>query len=475
MLSGGPLTSVSAFLTCLIQIAIAYLAAFLICVLIRAPRIRLRVWSAVLVFAFARWVMVCTHTTTPAAPASVVARLPDNAALDWTWPVMGSWGPYIAMATKWSVRLYLAILALALVRLFWAWLRLQFLLRAGDNPSAEVQALFEDLCRETNIRHCSIRLVSDLSSPATAGWWHPRIVLPAEVVPRLNVDDLSHVLRHELTHVRHRDYLWDVLANIACRLLFFHPAVWLAYRKLRWERELSCDQAVVQDRQEVRLQYAECLAKLARSWYISEKRRPEGIGLSASASLLTTRVRALLCEPYHTSIYSKLSRVCLISAVALLCVAILPAAGLRLYWSTTLSSIAVLSGNTMHAKRVPKVRRLSQPRLRQSVSESVPEQAGIPGSEMVSSILRHSSTGPMPVLVEQRAGQSEAVSPTQSPTYTEAGQSGGVWREAPIPGASSPNWQRVATDAATAIMATAGKGGGGGETQDGQSGQQGNH
>jgi len=476
MLSGGPLAIVSTFLTYFVQITLAYLAASLACALIRSPRIRLRVWAALLLFTVARWLMLCTATRTPVpAPlAAIAAQVPNTPGFDWSWPVMGSWAPYLAMLPLWWTRFYVAILAIALLRLFWTWLRVQSLLRSGDNPSPALHAFFQDLCRETNIRRCRISLVADLPSPATAGWWRPRVLLPAEVVPQLSPTELAHVLRHELTHVRRRDYLWDLLASFACRLVFFHPAAWLAYRRLGWERELSCDQAVVQDSQEVRLQYAECLAKFARGRYMSGAHSPEGIGLAASPSLLTTRVRALLCEPSHPSIYGRLSRACLSSAVVLLSLCILPAVELTLYWSAPLLSLSTRSRNASPLTRTLPARKTSQPHALRSVPASAPAQPEIASPETVSSILTGLSAKPLPAFATSSASEPGAVNPKDTPASTaQGGASAGAWHESPMPLATAPNWQKLATDAATAGVAAIGQASG--ETQDGQSGQQGNH
>ncbi len=99
-------------------------------------------------------------------------------------------------------------------------------------------------------------LAADLRSPATCYWWRSHVLLPLELVPHLDSDQLEDVLRHELFHVRQHDYLWDRLAALGCRVVFFHPLVWLAYRHLRWERELACDYAVVRESSEARLRYA---------------------------------------------------------------------------------------------------------------------------------------------------------------------------------------------------------------------------
>lgn len=482
MLSGSPLAIVSVFLTYFVQITFAYLAASLACALIRSPRIRLRAWAALLLFTAARWLMLCSaaRTAVPAQLAAVAAHVPTAAGFDWSWPVVASWAPYLAWLAVWWTRFYVAIFAISVLQLFWGWLRLQSLLLSGECPSPALHALFQNLCRETKVRRCRISLLADLPSPATAGWWRPHVLLPAELVPQLSPTELAHVLRHELTHVTRRDYLWDLLVSFACRLVFFHPAAWLAYRKLRWERELSCDQAVVQDSQEVRLQYAECLAKLARRWCMAGAHSPEGIGLAASPSLLATRVRALLCEPSHSSIYASLGRACLSSVVVLLSLCLLPAVGLTLYWSTPLLPLSTRLRKASPATRTLPARKNSPPYARRSSQPaSSPVQPEIVPSEAISSIFRNLSAKPLPVFVTSSATEPGPANPKDTPVSTaHGGASGGAWNESPMPLATAPNWQTVAADLALAGVAAIGQGGGeppGAEPQDGQSGQQGNH
>jgi len=53
------------------------------------------------------------------------------------------------------------------------------------------------------------------------------------------------VLLHELAHVRQRDCLAHVVAELACAMHWYNPLAWLSARRLKLERELSADDWVL--------------------------------------------------------------------------------------------------------------------------------------------------------------------------------------------------------------------------------------
>ena len=99
--------------------------------------------------------------------------------------------------------------------------------------------------------------------PATGGLLWPSVVLPdtADQWP----DDRRHaVLAHELAHVKRFDTLTQALAQVACVLFWWHPAVWYAARRLRVERERACDDLVLRGGTRAS-DYAAHLLEIARS------------------------------------------------------------------------------------------------------------------------------------------------------------------------------------------------------------------
>jgi beta-lactamase regulating signal transducer with metallopeptidase domain len=81
--------------------------------------------------------------------------------------------------------------------------------------------------------------------PAVRGVLYPRIVLPEGLDHLLERREFDAVLLHELAHARRHDNLIRLLYEGSLCLLWFHPLMWLAGRRMELYRELSCDESVI--------------------------------------------------------------------------------------------------------------------------------------------------------------------------------------------------------------------------------------
>jgi len=90
-------------------------------------------------------------------------------------------------------------------------------------------------------RPIRLRIVNGLSSPVTAGWWRPVVLVPASLVTSMPPHLLEALLAHELAHIGRHDYLVNLCQNVIEALLFYHPAVWWISRRIRVEREQIAD------------------------------------------------------------------------------------------------------------------------------------------------------------------------------------------------------------------------------------------
>jgi D-alanyl-D-alanine endopeptidase (penicillin-binding protein 7) len=90
-------------------------------------------------------------------------------------------------------------------------------------------------------REVRLRVIDNLASPITAGWWRPVVLVPASLISGMPPDLLEALLAHEMGHVKRFDYLINLGQNVVETLLFYHPAVWWISGRIRAERELIAD------------------------------------------------------------------------------------------------------------------------------------------------------------------------------------------------------------------------------------------
>lgn len=82
---------------------------------------------------------------------------------------------------------------------------------------------------------------AEVEAPAVTGVFSPVVLVPRSARTWSDARWRA-VLLHELAHVRQRDCLANVVAQIACATSWFDPLSWLVARRLRTERELAADE-----------------------------------------------------------------------------------------------------------------------------------------------------------------------------------------------------------------------------------------
>ena len=97
--------------------------------------------------------------------------------------------------------------------------------------------------------------------PCAVGFRRPMILIPAALAASLDGDDLARVVLHESAHLQRYDDWLNALEQVVCALQFFQPALHVARRRIDFEREVACDDRVLEDAGEP-LRYAACLARI---------------------------------------------------------------------------------------------------------------------------------------------------------------------------------------------------------------------
>lgn len=98
--------------------------------------------------------------------------------------------------------------------------------------------------------------------PVAVGLFDSMILIPQHLLDTLSQEDVDQIMLHELAHLRRADDWTNGLQRIVQALYFFNPAVLYIAQQLDLEREVACDDWVVDQTREVR-PYATCLTRMA--------------------------------------------------------------------------------------------------------------------------------------------------------------------------------------------------------------------
>lgn len=230
-------------------------------------------------------------TNDPIPQASTLLSNVGIAELSTSWPRIAPW----------VVTLYLAGVALMLLRLSLSIIRSNRLCRGtqliNSGPLAEVL--------QTLARQWSLKVVPTLLEtrnaivPQVVGLLRPTILLPAAAVTGLSTQEIELVLVHELAHIRRHDMWVQLLQRLAETFLFFNPMLWYLSRRISTLREYCCDDITCRATAdpEPELRYATALLRIVE---LGSPRPVDLTALAASGrapSELRRRVARLFGEP----------------------------------------------------------------------------------------------------------------------------------------------------------------------------------
>ena len=212
-------------------------------------------------------------------PAPALATPPASSS-----GVSSSWGvaPLAVAVWIWALGAFLlgARLAVSLVRAR-AMVRRASPARGWERAHARAEGA-------TGVR-VEVRETSELDTPAVYGVLSPVVLVP-RAASGWDEQRRHRVLLHEMAHVRRRDCLVQTISDLSVALHWVDPLAWLCARRLRVERELAADDAVLEQGARPS-SYAEDLLAVSGALPV-----PAGaLGMGEPARLVA-RVRAVLAK-----------------------------------------------------------------------------------------------------------------------------------------------------------------------------------
>lgn len=144
-----------------------------------------------------------------------------------------------------------------------------------------------------------------VGSSFVGGVFFPKIYVPAQ----MNEEDLECILAHENTHIRRQDYRIKPFAFLMFSILWFNPLVWIAYRLMIVDMEISCDESVIRRLgKDARKRYSYLLLTMA-----SGESRDSCVNVAFGASVVKERIHHVMKYRRPT----KWTSIALVMAVAL--------------------------------------------------------------------------------------------------------------------------------------------------------------
>jgi beta-lactamase regulating signal transducer with metallopeptidase domain len=164
--------------------------------------------------------------------------------------------------------------------------------------SNESAAWIEQTAREVGLKHPPrVWRSSAITSPAITGLLRPVLLLPADFEQAFTAHEARLILRHELTHVKRGDLPLNALLCLVMTLHWFNPLLWLAFYKVRLDREAACDAQVLENASpQRRAEYGHALLK-AETTFTPLQFSLGFVGLFQPGAALRSRIQSIIHPP----------------------------------------------------------------------------------------------------------------------------------------------------------------------------------
>ena len=191
-----------------------------------------------------------------------------------------------ALWFTWLYWLYLAGVAVFLLRYLVSYIRLRLLLKRGEAAPEGLTVQVKRVAEQHDLSPCKAVVIQGLPSPMVCGVFRPVLAVPDGVA----LDD--HVILHELLHVKYHDALQNVFWSICRTLHWYNPLVHWFMDQIGNDMESLCDQRVLERLEgEERRNYGLSLLAMSNDKY---PRAPGTTSISNGGKNITRRIEAIV-------------------------------------------------------------------------------------------------------------------------------------------------------------------------------------
>lgn len=138
-------------------------------------------------------------------------------------------------------------IALKLLLFIRSYGNLRELFAKSESVNEDWKAVVARLAAQTDDCNCpAVKHSTEVNTPSTSGVLNPWIILPTALLEgKKSPQSMEQILLHELAHIKRRDPLVASLQALVSIFMFWHPAVYYVNKQIRFERELACDDWVI--------------------------------------------------------------------------------------------------------------------------------------------------------------------------------------------------------------------------------------
>ncbi|MFT5094104.1 MAG: beta-lactamase regulating signal transducer with metallopeptidase domain [Porticoccaceae bacterium] len=224
----------------------------------------------------------------------------------------------IGKAVRWLVAVWFSS---SLLWFVWQTLRFRWQMRHVRAASPSHRKLLDTICESRGVTRKVRLLRSDqFVEPVAYGLLGWTILLPSQIEKRLNRDELTALLSHELAHLTRGDIVWLLIGRVLTTCFAFQPMNFLAKRSWQEHAEFQCDDWAV-DRNVDRLTLARSLTLVAE-WRAGQVRCAGVVSAGGSHFHVSDRVERLVADAVPDN-WCRGSRRLAIHLVAMLTAALL--------------------------------------------------------------------------------------------------------------------------------------------------------
>ncbi len=143
-----------------------------------------------------------------------------------------------------------------------------------------------------NSRSAQLCTSTEIDRPSVIGFFSPRILIPKWLFDKLTPSELKQIVLHELGHLNRADDWLNLIQKLALVLFPLNPALIWIEKRLCFEREIACDDAVLRLTKAPKA-YATCLTSLAERT-LDHRAMSLSLGAWEKQSELSRRVHNIL-------------------------------------------------------------------------------------------------------------------------------------------------------------------------------------